>query len=68
MTEMLHYRVPGVHCAHCEAAIKHEVGAVSGVERVDVDLVEKTVAVAGSGLDDASVRAAIDGAGFEIAS
>ncbi|MGZ7087130.1 MAG: cation transporter, partial [Ilumatobacteraceae bacterium] len=30
--------VPGMSCAHCEAAVKGEVGKVAGVGVVDVDL------------------------------
>ena len=66
MVETITYEVPGVHCAHCEAAIKQEVGGVEGVERVDVDLETKEVTVSGSALDDASLRAAIDEAGYDV--
>jgi copper chaperone len=59
------YRVPGIHCGHCRAAIETEVGAVSGVEEVEVDLETKLVTVRGRDLDDASLRAAIDEAGYE---
>jgi copper chaperone len=65
MAETLTYSVPGVHCAHCEAAIKQEVGAVPGVETVDVDLDAKEVTINGSGLEDARLRAAIDEAGYD---
>ncbi len=65
MVETITYDVPGVHCAHCEAAIKQEVGGVEGVERVEVDLEAKTVSVSGSALDDARLRAAIDEAGYD---
>ena len=61
------YAVPGIHCGHCEAAIKQEVGAIAGVELVEVDLVEKLVTVSGAALDDARLRAAIDEAGYEVA-
>jgi copper chaperone len=65
MAETITYEVPGVHCAHCEAAIKQEVGGVEGVERVKVDLDEKKVIISGSALDDARLRAAIDEAGYD---
>src|SRR5438874_1635856 len=67
MSETIMYEVPGVHCAHCEAAIKLEVGGVEGVESVVVDLEAKRVTVSGSALDDARVRAAIDQAGYDVA-
>ena len=67
MSETISYQVPGVHCAHCEAAIKREVGAVPGVEQVQVDLETKTVTVSGSELDDVRLRTAIDAAGYDVA-
>jgi copper chaperone CopZ len=67
MSETVTYAVPGVHCAHCEAAITREVGAVDGVESVTVDLERKLVAITGGQLDDATLRAAIDEAGYDVA-
>jgi copper chaperone len=62
----LSYSVPGVSCAHCEAAIVEEVGRVPGVAVVEVDLDAKRVAVSGTGLDEPAVRAAIEAAGYEV--
>lgn len=67
MAETTTYTVPGMHCGHCEASIKREVGAVAGVEAVDVDLETKLVTVHGAQLEDAALRAAIDEAGFDVA-
>lgn len=64
MTE-LSYVVEGMTCSHCKAAVTEEVSAVDGVGSVDVDLETKVVRVAGDRLDDASIRAAIDEAGYE---
>ena len=60
------YRVDGMSCSHCEAAIRDEVEDVGGVEAVEVDLGSKQVVVHGD-FDDAAVRAAIDDAGYEVA-
>jgi copper chaperone len=65
--EQLSYSVPGISCAHCRAAVSAEVRKVTGVHDVDVDLDNKRVTVTGDGLDDASIRDAIDDAGYEIA-
>lgn len=65
MTDTRTYTVPGMHCGHCKAAVEEEVGAVDGVEAVDVDLETKAVTVRGSGLDDGALRAAIGEAGYE---
>jgi copper chaperone CopZ len=67
MSETATYNVPAVHCEHCEAAITREVGAVEGVESVDVDLESKLVTVRGDHLDDERLRAAIDEAGYDVA-
>jgi copper chaperone len=65
VTAQLTYTVPGMSCAHCEAAVIDELSGVAGVERVDVDLGTKVVVVHGEHLDDAALRAAIDEAGYE---
>lgn len=65
--EKVEYSVPGMHCGHCEAAVKEEVSAVPGVESVVVDLTTKRVEVTGEGLDDGALRAAIEEAGYEAA-
>ena len=67
MSETTTYSVPAIHCAHCERAVKEEVGAVAGVESVDVDLETKLVTVTGRDLDDAAIRAALEEAGYEAA-
>ena len=63
----LTYSVPGVSCAHCQAAITNEVAVLPGVEAVEVDLQAKTVAVTGDPLDAEAIIAAIDEAGYEVA-
>jgi copper chaperone len=61
------FSVPGVHCAHCERAVREEVAAVRGVSSVEVDLETKLVTVTGEALDDSLLRAAIEEAGYEAA-
>ena len=65
MTETKTYVVPDMSCGHCRAAIVSEVGEVSGVDSVEVDLDAKVVTVGGSALDDGAIRAAIHEAGYE---
>jgi copper chaperone len=62
------YAVLGMHCDHCKAAVSGELEAVTGVERVDVDLETKLVTVRGETLDDAELIAAIDAAGYDAES
>jgi copper ion binding protein len=65
MAMELIYRVEGMSCDHCVAAVSQEVGRLPGVSSVDVDLGTKLVRVEGAGLDDAAVVAAIDEAGYD---
>jgi copper chaperone len=65
MKEQL-FSVPGITCGHCASAIREAVQEVPGVCAVDVDLVAKTVRVAGDG-EIAALRAAIADAGYEAA-
>jgi copper chaperone len=59
------YRVDGMSCEHCKAAVTGEVGEVAGVQSVEVDLDSKLVRVTGADIDDAAVVAAIDEAGYD---
>jgi copper chaperone CopZ len=60
------YVVDGMSCEHCRKAITGAVGLVPGISGVEVDLERGTVLVRGAGADDASVRAAIDAAGYGV--
>ena len=62
------YTVDGMTCGHCVAAVSSEVGKVPGVESVDVDLASGRLTVLGAGYDDAAIRAAVDEAGYTLAS
>jgi copper ion binding protein len=61
----LTFRVPGMTCDHCVAAVEAELGRVAGVERVSVDLATKAVVVVGEGVERSTVWAAVDEAGYE---
>ncbi len=58
------YIVDGMTCDHCVAAVEGEVGAVPGVAAVSANFGSKRVVVTGDAIDDATVRAAIDEAGY----
>jgi copper chaperone len=64
-SETLTYRVAGMTCDHCKAAVDEEVSKVAGVEGVDVDLETKLVRISGDGVDHGAVVAAIDEAGYD---
>ena len=61
------YRVIGMTCEHCAAAVTTEVSAVAGVDSVEVDVEAGTVVVRGEQVRDEEVRAAVDEAGYAVA-
>jgi copper chaperone len=65
------YRVTGMTCAHCVAAVTEELTALEDVTAVDVDLVaggSSAVTVrSGAPLDPARVAEAVDEAGYALA-
>jgi len=61
------YTVTGMTCAHCVASVEEEVGEVTGVGAVSVDLASGRLAVSGTGFSDAAVAAAVAEAGYEVA-
>lgn len=60
------YDVPGISCGHCKQSIEASVGAVPGVDVVEVDIDAKTVRVEGDASDQA-IHDAIDKAGYDVA-
>ncbi len=66
MAEERTYQVDGMTCGHCRVAVIQEVGAVVGVDDVEVDLASGRMVVRGDALDDAAVAAAVDEAGYEV--
>lgn len=60
------YSVPDVSCDHCKNAIEGEVGGLTDVSQVDVDVEAKTVTVDGTASDE-EIHAAIAEAGYEVA-
>ena len=64
------FSVPDIHCDHCASSIEGAVGAIEGVENVDVQIEERKVDVT---YDDAVVEmaeivTAIEGQGYEVKS
>lgn len=63
------YRVNGMTCGHCVNAVSGELTKLSGVTDVTVDLDTGEVTVnSDRPLDPGAVRAAVDEAGYELAS
>lgn len=62
------FRVLGMSCGHCEAAVTQELSALDGVASVEVDLDTGNVTVSGDvQLDRDAIAGAIDEAGYELA-
>ncbi|MEX2421660.1 MAG: cation transporter [Actinomycetota bacterium] len=66
MSNINTYDVPDISCGHCKSAIEGEVGKLTAVERVEVDIDARRVTVQGNA-SDAEVHAAIEEAGYEVA-
>jgi copper chaperone len=63
------YQVNGMTCAHCVGAVTQEITALTGVRDVTVDLPSGRVTVTSDRqLDRDEVAAAVDEAGYELAS
>lgn len=63
------YRVTGMTCGHCVAAVEREIGAIPGVSEVSVSLERGDVDVTSNRpLEAAEVTAAVDEAGYVLAS
>ncbi len=61
------YTVTGMTCEHCRRAVTQEIGAVQGVQSVDVDLASGTVTVSTTQpVDRADIAAAVDEAGYAL--
>ncbi|MEV1169084.1 copper ion binding protein [Nonomuraea sp. NPDC049784] len=62
------YTVKGMTCGHCVSSVKEEVGEVAGVTSVEVDLAGGLLTVeSDSPLDTATIVAAVEEAGYEVA-
>ena len=60
------YVVAGMTCQHCVMSVREEVGEVSGVTSVDVDLDSGRLTVAGEGFSDEQIATAVAEAGYEV--
>jgi copper ion binding protein len=67
MSSTATYHVSGMTCGHCVQAVSSEVGALPGVDQVEVDLSTGTVTVTSQApLGTDTVRAAVDEAGYQL--
>jgi copper chaperone len=60
--------VPDVSCNHCKTAIENAVSGLPGVDRVEVEIATKSVAVDLDAAGDlGAVKAAIEDEGYAVA-
>lgn len=58
--------VEGMSCGHCEKAVKNALSQVEGVKSVLVSLSDKRVEVEGENLVDATLKEAVEDAGYDV--
>ncbi|MBO0981514.1 heavy-metal-associated domain-containing protein [Microbacterium sp. SD291] len=58
------YKVTGMTCGHCEMSVREEVEGLGGVDEIQVSAQSGRLVVSGSDVDDASVIAAVQEAGY----
>lgn len=62
------WQVVGMTCGHCVSAVRAELAALDGVQSVDVVLESGSVTVVSDApLEEQSVAAAIEEAGYQLA-
>jgi copper chaperone CopZ len=67
VSETRTYTVTGMTCGHCVASVTEEISEIAGVAGVEVVLETGAVTVTSEQpLDDASVRAAVEEAGYQL--
>lgn len=66
MTEIT-LNVPEIHCGHCKMSIEGAVGALTGVERAEVDIASRTVSLTfGDPATLDGIVSAIEGQGYAV--
>ncbi len=59
------YQVTGMTCGHCEMSVREEVAELPGIQDIQVSAQTGTLVVTAEGeLDDATVLAAVEEAGY----
>ncbi|MCR4599567.1 MAG: heavy metal translocating P-type ATPase [Acetatifactor sp.] len=66
--EEMKIKVNGMMCAHCEAHVKKALEAIDGIQEVVASHEENLVTIKSSkDVDEAAIKAAVEGAGYEYA-
>lgn len=60
-------KINGMSCGHCSMAVKKALGQIEGVEKVEVNLEEKTATISSTtSLDINILKEIIDDEGYEF--
>lgn len=60
-------KINGMSCGHCSMAVKKALGQIEGVEKVEVNLEEKTATISSTiDLDVNILKEIIDNEGYEF--
>nr|VTP04317.1 Copper chaperone CopZ [Mycobacterium riyadhense] len=60
--------VAGMSCGHCASSVREELGHVSHVKAVDVDLASGMVTIDSDGpVDAGAIKNAVEEAGYQLA-
>ena len=63
---MKEYKIKGMMCNHCKAAVERGLASVEGVEKVEVDLAKGVAYVPGNVAEDV-IKAKVTALGYENA-
>ncbi len=70
MSTTTEYKVDGMTCGHCVAAVTEEIGLIPGADSVEVELVKggasQVTVTSASELDRSLIAAAVDEAGYQL--
>ncbi len=60
--------VTGMNCGHCATAVREEIGEISGVNTVDVDLATGAVTIdSDTVVEPTAIKSAVEDAGYQLA-
>ncbi|WP_249645643.1 heavy-metal-associated domain-containing protein [Nocardia sputi] len=61
------YIVSGMSCGSCVGKVKSEIGKLSGIDGVDIELATGRMTVIGAGaIDDALIQDTVETLGYEL--
>ncbi|MGY0499403.1 heavy-metal-associated domain-containing protein [Nocardia sp. FBN12] len=61
------YVVSGMSCGSCVGKVKSEIGKLSGIDGVDIELATGRMTVTGTGsIDDAQIQDTVENLGYEL--